>query len=104
MSDFYQAVYKLVKQIPPGKVATYGQVAALLGKPRAAQLIGWALKVCPNDVPWQRVLNREGRISIENLNTSKDEQAERLRNEAVCVNFREGNFWVDLNQYLWNPE
>ena len=102
-SDFYQAVYKLVRTIPPGRVATYGQVAATLGKPRGARLVGWALNVCPTDVPWQRVINRKGMISIENLRVSKDLQAELLKQEGVKVVRHENNFWVDLTQYLWQP-
>ena len=101
-SDFYQAVYNLVRTIPPGKVATYGQVAALLGKPRGARLVGWALNACPDDIPWQRVINREGMISIENLRASKDLQAELLKQEDVEVTKREGNFWINLERYLWN--
>ena len=50
-SDFYKQVYQLVRAIPSGRVATYGQVAALLGKPRGARLVGWALNTCPKDVP-----------------------------------------------------
>ncbi len=102
-NDFYQAVYQLVRAIPQGKVATYGQVAALLGKPRGARLVGWALNVCPADVPWQRVVNREGMISIENRRATKEEQAALLTAEGVEVSGRDGNFGVDLTRYLWHP-
>ncbi|MDP3986179.1 MAG: MGMT family protein [Candidatus Veblenbacteria bacterium] len=100
-SDFYQEVYKLVSTIPAGRVATYGQVAALLGRPRGARLVGWALNTCPENVPWQRVINRAGMISIENLRASKQLQAELLQAEGVKVELKEGNFWVDLTRYLW---
>lgn len=102
-SDFYQAVYTLAKRIPRGKVATYGQVAALLGKPRAARLVGWALNACPDNVPWQRVINRDGMISIENLRASKELQAELLKSEGVPVASQDGNFWIDLKRYGWKP-
>ena len=102
-NDFYTAVYELVRQIPAGSVATYGQIAALLGKPRGARLVGWALNVCPKDVPWQRVINHEGMLSIENLRASKDLQAQLLHSESVVVVQRDGNFWVDLKRYGWNP-
>ena len=101
-SDFYQEVYQLVRVIPSGRVATYGQVAALLGKPRGARLVGWALNTCPKDVPWQRVINRKGMISIENLRASKALQAELLEAEGITVNFTDGNYWVELKRYLWN--
>ena len=100
-SNFYTQVYKLVKKIPSGKVATYGQVAAILGKPRAARLIGWALSKCPEGVPWQRVINREGMISIENMSAPKELQAKLLQKEGVKVEVRNNNWWIDLNKFLW---
>jgi methylated-DNA-protein-cysteine methyltransferase-like protein len=100
-SDFYQQVYRLVKSIPKGKVATYGQVSALLGKPRGARLVGWALNACPADVPWQRVINRHGMISIENMRASQALQAKLLKDEKVTVIFKDGNWWVDLNKFGW---
>ncbi|MFH1866936.1 MAG: MGMT family protein [Patescibacteria group bacterium] len=102
-SDFYKAVYKLVGEISCGRVATYGQVASLLGKPRAARLVGCALANCPKDVPWQRVINKEGMISIENINAPKELQAELLKQEGIKVEKRNNNWWVDLNKYLWHP-
>lgn len=102
--SFYQTIYRLVKLIPPGKVATYGQIAALLDKPRSARLVGWALNHCPPDVPWQRVINSAGMISIENMHASKQLQAQLLQTEGVKVNLKEGNYFVDLNIYLWNPK
>lgn len=103
-ADFYQQVYALVRLIPSGRVATYGQVAALLGRPRGARLVGWALNTCPADVPWQRVINHRGMISIENMRASKDLQAKLLQQEGVTVVQRDGNFWVDLALYLWQPQ
>ncbi|MFH1112265.1 MAG: MGMT family protein [Patescibacteria group bacterium] len=100
-SDFYQAIYKLVKKIPAGKVATYGQIASLLGKPRAARLVGWALAHSPASVPWQRVVNRDGMISIENLRLPKELQVELLKQEGVVVECKQNNWWINLNKYLW---
>ncbi len=103
--NFYFRVYNLVRRIPKGRVATYGQIAAQLGNPRAARMVGWALNcVTPKtSVPWQRVINHEGRITIENMRATKDMQAQILRSEGVDVTERDGNLWVDLNRYLWNP-
>ena len=100
---FNHQVYKLVKKIPSGKVATYGQVAALLGSPRSARQVGWALRNCPEGVPWQRVINREGMISIENLHLPKELQAELLKKEGIVVELKHGSWWVDLNNYIWQP-
>lgn len=101
--NFYFLVYNRVRQIPKGRVATYGQIAALCGSPRGARMVGWALNCLkPNSpIPWQRVVNREGMISIENMRATKDEQAWLLRREGVEVVAREGNLWVDLEQYQW---
>ena len=65
MANFYAVVYRLVAQIPMGKVATYGQIARLLGHPSAARAVGYALHALPtgSDIPWQRVINAAGRIS-----------------------------------------
>ncbi len=103
--NFYFRIYNIVRRIPKGRVATYGQIAALAGSPRASQMVGWALAVLkPNSpVPWQRVINKEGRITIENLRMTKDLQAQILRSEGVEVTERDGSLWVDLKRYLWNP-
>src|SRR5918999_5894785 len=63
--NFYTAVYRLVAQIPPGKVTTYGQIARWLGHPSAARAVGYALHALPtdSDIPWQRVINAAGRVS-----------------------------------------
>lgn len=108
MAAFWDRVYERVKRIPTGKVATYGQIAALCGHPRGARMVGWALNALNNvgpqtNVPWQRVINREGCISIVNRNASKDLQATLLAAEGVRVDFRDGNYWVDLKKYLWKP-
>lgn len=104
--NFYFRVYQAVRRIPKGKVATYGQIAALCGSPRSARMVGWALNVLKpgTNVPWQRVINREGRITIENMRATKDLQAQLLRGEGVDVQLRDGNYWVDLDAYLWKPE
>lgn len=98
--NFYQTVFHIVRLIPQGNVATYGQIAAVAGAPRAARQVGQAMAHCPADVPWQRVINRHGMISIENMVVTKDDQVYLLRQDGVEVTESEGNFWVDLKQYL----
>ena len=65
MQGFFQEVYKIVRQIPEGKVATYGQIAAMCGNPRCSRAVGYALHVNPEPgvIPCHRVVNREGRRS-----------------------------------------
>ncbi|MDD5566581.1 MAG: MGMT family protein [Patescibacteria group bacterium] len=99
--DFFKEVYRLVRRIPRGKVATYGQIAGFISTPRAARLVGFALRRSPNDVPWQRVINSKGMISIENLHCPKELQAKLLESENVKVVKRNGNYFVSLKKYLW---
>ncbi len=105
--NIYQTIYLIVKQIPRGKVATYGQIAALFGSPRAAQIVGWALHELPPDkvnaIPWQRVINREGRISTTCQEHTANLQAQLLKKEGVTVTMRQGNYFIDLKKYLWRP-
>ena len=100
---FFQKVYELVSKIPKGKVTTYGQVASFISSPRAARIVGVALRELPREtrIPWHRVVNFQGMISIENLSLAKHDQANRLQKERVAVEFRNGNYWVNLKKYLW---
>ena len=63
MNTFFEQVYALVGQIPCGSVASYGQIARMLGSPRGARQVGWAMRVCPDDLPWQRVVMADGGIT-----------------------------------------
>ena len=60
---FFEQVYALVARIPEGRVATYGQLAAMLGQPRGARTVGFAMRRCPEALPWQRVVRADGRIA-----------------------------------------
>ncbi|MBC7092681.1 MGMT family protein [Candidatus Bipolaricaulota bacterium] len=101
MSTVYERIYRVVRQIPLGKVATYGQVARLVGPPCNARIVGWALaalEVHPVDpaVPWQRVINAKGKVSIGN------EQRELLEQEGVAFDIH-GR--IDLTRFGWDgPE
>ena len=103
--NFYQRVYKMVSKVPKGKVATYGQIAALVGSPRAARMVGWALHEVVGEktkaIPWQRVINREGRISIVNLTHPAEEQAYLLKSEGVEIKKIDDNYFVDLKRHQW---
>lgn len=105
--NFFQKVYKLTQKVPRGKVATYGQIAALIGSPRAARQVGWALHVLPSNltrkVPWQRIINREGRISTTCKEHTANIQAKLLKKENVKVTNKNESFYIDLNKYLWRP-
>ncbi|MFA5134839.1 MAG: MGMT family protein [Patescibacteria group bacterium] len=103
--NFYDKVYHTVKKIPRGKVATYGQIAALVGSPRGARMVGWALHAMDDGklehIPWQRVINREGRISTTCEVHPPAEQARLLQKDGVPVTCRDGHFSIDLEKHLW---
>jgi methylated-DNA-protein-cysteine methyltransferase-like protein len=102
--SFTQDVLKIVSSIPYGKVATYGQVAAMAGSPRAARQVGFALaglSLGEAKIPWWRVVNRHGYISIRNNDIQpKLEQKSWLEAEGVVVSL---DLKIDLATYLWKP-
>ncbi len=100
---FFTYVYRLVSQVPKGKVVTYGQVAALLGAPRAARAVGTALRYLPRPfsrtVPWQRVINAAGGISLRGDVSRAEEQRWLLEAEGIEFD-RHGK--VNLKHYRWS--
>ena len=94
---FFQDVYEIVKKIPYGKVISYGDIARILGNPRMARQVGWALHVnpSPEEIPCYRVVNSKGELAKEFAFGGADRQAELLRAEGVEVM----NGKVDLERY-----
>ncbi len=93
-------ILNVVKLIPYGKVATYGQVAKLAGLPKHARMVGRVLKYLDNEqaIPWHRVINAQGRFSVVELNAQgMNKQQQLLLQEGVTV--IEGR--VNLKQYQW---
>lgn len=98
-------LYKLVRRIPSGKVATYGQLAALAGLPRHARHVGTALARTPGSlkIPWHRVVNAQGRISLRRINwQSGSDDLQRILLEAEGVVF-DGSGKIRLADYQWVP-
>ena len=60
--NFFELAYRVIRTVPPGQVISYGQVAFLAGNPRMARQVGWALHTCPADVPWHRVVRKDGSL------------------------------------------
>jgi methylated-DNA-protein-cysteine methyltransferase-like protein len=96
-AGFDARVYALVRRIPRGRVVTYGQVAALVGAPRAARAVGGAMRRCPPGVPWHRVVNGCGSISRRPNASSMLSQRLLLAQEGV--RFVQGR--VELSRYRW---
>jgi methylated-DNA-protein-cysteine methyltransferase-like protein len=94
-------LYSVIQGIPAGKVATYGQVASLAGLPGAARLVGKILSGLPADtkLPWHRVINAAGKISLPPNSDSFTEQIKRLTEEKVLVC---GN-GIKLSEFKWRP-
>jgi methylated-DNA-protein-cysteine methyltransferase-like protein len=90
-------VHALVRRVPAGRVVTYGQVAVLVGAPRAARAVGQAMRVCPSGVPWHRVVNGLGTISRRGDGIGALSQ--RLLLEGEGVRFVRGR--IDLGRYRW---
>lgn len=99
---FRDTVLALVQAIPEGKVATYGQIAALAGSPRKARHVGEALHGLKDreDVPWQRVINAQGGISTYKIGHGELQKA-LLASEGVEVGAENR---VDLSRFQWQPE
>src|SRR5262245_15385413 len=102
---FNDQVYALVRRIPYGKVLTYGSVAVLLDNRRGARAVGWALNSLPagTDVPWWRVINASGRISIRSNSHSHEEQRRLLEAEGVKFDANETVELRDKRGVLWAP-
>lgn len=98
---FNQSVYHIVRLIPEGKVATYGQVARLIGMPRHARHVGHALAALDyvNDVPWHRVINSKGELSRPDF--SKEHNHQRILLEEEGVEFSISGR-VPLKYYQWS--
>ncbi|HWZ29080.1 MAG TPA: MGMT family protein [Gemmatimonadales bacterium] len=103
MNPFYHRIYRVVRHIPKGRVATYGVVARLAGRPGAARQVGWALSALPedSDVPWWRVINAAGRISLSGADHGAVVQRALLLREGV--KFAPGGA-VNLSIFGWPAE
>jgi methylated-DNA-protein-cysteine methyltransferase related protein len=92
----FPRIYAVTRQVPRGKVTTYGDVAQRVGAGCDARLVGYAMANCPDDVPWQRVINAQGKISLRGETAAK----QRLRLEAEGLTF-DPRGRIDLKMYRW---
>lgn len=98
----HDAIWQCVSCIPEGRVATYGQIASLCGYPRHARQVGYALAALPDDtrIPWHRVINARGAVSLRRRSSADEYQRLLLEDEAVVFG---ANGRIDLSRFQWQP-
>ena len=99
--NYRAEVYDLVKNIPRGRVMTYGQIAIILGEGYTARTVGYVMHGSEDGVPWQRVINSQGKCSTSKLSIPIDLQQTMLEQEGVIFSDK-GK--CDLNRFQWWPE
>ena len=98
-SDFTEKIIQIIKNIPKGKVLTYGFIAKLAGNPRAARQVSWTLHSSSKkyNLPWHRVINSKGIIALKSIE-DRNYQKNLLEQEGITFS---DEFSVDLKKYLW---
>ena len=100
--SFTIRVIEAIRDIPSGRVATYGQIASMAGNRRAARQVARILHACSHThgLPWHRVVNREGRIALP-ASSGYEDQKRLLENEGVGF---DGTGRIDLERFVWRPD
>ena len=100
--NFFERVYTLARQIPYGKVTTYGAIAKALGTARSARMVGWAMNASHihDDVPAHRVVNRNGLLTGKHHFEGTNLMQQLLESEGITI---KDNQIVDLQKHLWEP-
>lgn len=101
--NFFERVYEIVRQIPEGKVTSYGAIAKALGAARSARMVGWAMNASHNleDVPAHRVVNRIGMLSGKHHFEGTNLMQQLLESEGIQV---VNNQIIDFEKHFWEPE
>ncbi len=103
MSDFYEKVFEVVRQIPVGRVTSYGAIARYLGTAGSSRMVGWAMNLSHHEeiyVPAHRVVNRDGLLTGKVHFGSSDVMQELLENEGVAI---ENDCVTDFDRLFWDP-
>jgi methylated-DNA-protein-cysteine methyltransferase-like protein len=102
-TNFFERVYEIARQIPEGKVTSYGAIAKALGTARSARMVGWAMNVCHNleDVPAHRVVNRKGLLTGKHHFEGTNLMQQLLENEGVVII---ENQIVNFEKHFWTPK
>lgn len=101
-TNFFEKVYAVVRQVPYGRVTSYGVIASFLGAARSARMVGWAMNAAHgnDDVPAHRVVNRVGLLSGKHHFEGTNLMQQLLESEGIEV---EDNKIVDFKKYFWDP-
>ncbi|MDI9311716.1 MAG: MGMT family protein [Limnohabitans sp.] len=101
--NFFERVYEIARQIPEGRVTSYGAIARALGAGRSARMVGWAMNAAHNleDVPAHRVVNRNGVLTGKHHFDGTNLMQQLLENEGIQV---VDNQIVDFKKYFWEPD
>lgn len=101
--NFFERVYVIARQIPYGKVTSYGAIAKVLGAPRSARMVGWAMNASHNleDVPAHRVVNRNGLLTGKHHFDGTNLMQQLLESEGIVV---KENQIIDFEKHFWTPE
>ena len=101
--NFFERVYEIVRQIPEGKVTSYGAIAKAIGAARSARMVGWAINASHNleDVHAHRVVNRIGILSGKHHFEGTNLMQQLLENEGIQV---VDNQIIDFEKHFWEPE
>lgn len=101
--NFFERVYEVARQIPYGKVTSYGAIAKVLGAARSSRMVGWAMNASHNleDVPAHRVVNRKGLLTGKHHFDGTNLMQQLLESEGIVVN---ENQIVDFEKHFWMPE
>jgi methylated-DNA-protein-cysteine methyltransferase-like protein len=101
--DFFQQVYQVCREIPKGRVTTYGAIAKYLGAARSSRVVGWAMNGAHSQskpVPAQRVVNRNGQLTGKNHFSTPFEMEEKLKLEGILV---KNDTIIDFKKHFWDP-
>jgi methylated-DNA-protein-cysteine methyltransferase-like protein len=101
-NDFFKNVFDVVKEIPFGRVTSYGAIASYLGSKQASRMVGWALNSSHKfeNIPAHRVVNRNGLLTGKSHFSDPNEMENKLKSEGIVIS---KNQVVDFNILFWNP-
>ena len=101
--NFFEQVWEVVRQVPRGRITTYGAIAKALGSPQSARMVGWAMNAAYvlEDVPAHRVVNRQGLLTGKMHFNPPDAMQSRLETEGIKV---KNDKIVNFEQYFWDPQ